>query len=82
MKHSSLTIADAINGMNFLPPIKVVLNDAVLYDDYDGDEMIPLLDAIKERLPDFEKYIVTSMEINVVSFHHSIVKMVGEKNNE
>ena len=82
MKNSLLTILDVINGLSFLPPIKVVFNDVVLYDDYEGDEMVSLIDALKERLPEHEQYVITSMKIDVVSFHHSIVEMVGIKENE
>lgn len=80
MTHSSISILDAINGLKFLPPIKITFNGVVLYDDYDGDETKPLIEAIKERLQDFDKYVVTFMKLNVVSFHHSIVDMYGEIN--
>lgn len=78
MKHSSLTILDAIRGLEFIPPIKLTFNGSVLYDDYENDETRPLIDAVKERLPAFDKYVVTSMKVDVVSFHHSIVEMSGE----
>lgn len=82
MTHSSIKLFDVINGLHFAPPVKVVLNNQVLYDDYDGDETKPLEAAIKERLPDFERYFVTSIKLDVVSFHHSVVKMIGEKSDE
>ena len=75
MAHSSVTILEAIDGLSFVPPIKLIVNDEVVYDDYEGNEKVCLEDAIKERLPGIDKYVVEYMNIVIVHFHHSIVEM-------
>lgn len=75
MAHSTVTISEAIDGLSFIPPIKLTVNDNVIYDDYEGDEKVALEDALRERLSDADKYVVTYMNVVVVHFHHSIVEM-------
>ena len=75
MAHSSVTISEAIDGLSFAPPIKLIVNDKVVYDDYEGNEKVCLEDAIKEGLPDADKYVVEYMNIVIVNFHHSVVEM-------
>jgi hypothetical protein len=75
MAHSTVTISEAIDGLSFIPPIKLTVNDNVIYDDYEGDEKVALEDALRERLSDADKYVVTYINVVVVHFHHSIVEM-------
>ena len=75
MVHSTVTIAEALDELSFISPIKLVINDQVIYDDYEGSENGPLMDVIKERLPDADKYVIEYMNIVIVHFHHSIVEI-------
>lgn len=75
MAHSSVTLLEAIDGLAFIPTIKLVVNDNVVYDDYECDEHVALIDAIKERICDIDKYVVIYMNVEIVHFHHSVVEM-------
>lgn len=81
MKNSEITIRDAIEYVDKFCPMKVIFNGVILYNDYDGDDDgesdIPL-NVIPNRLWQFDKYIVTSINIEIESFHHSIISMQGE----
>ena len=87
MKTSEWTLRTAIKNIETFGPIKIIFNGIVLYNDYDseieiedgvyGENRFPL-DVIPNRLWQFDKYIVTSINIEVVEFHHSIVTMQGE----
>lgn len=85
MKSSELTLRDAIERADVFCPIKIVFNGVVLYNDYDGDaygeDKVPL-NIVPERIWQFDKYIVTSMNIEIVEFHHSILTMQGEYREE
>lgn len=74
MAQSSVTIFGAIDGLSFMTPIKVIINDQVVYDDYEGDENVSLVE-IKGRFPDADKYVITYMNVEIVHLHHSIVEM-------
>lgn len=76
MKCSEITLREAIiNTKDFLP-IKIIFNGVVLYNDYDGDEGDPL-NLIPDRIWQFDKYIATSINIEIVDFHHSIITIQG-----
>ena len=81
MRHSEITLRDAIERADVFYPVKIVFNGIVLYNDYDGDEdgenKVPL-DIVPKRIWQFDKYIVTSMNIEIVEFHHSILTIQGE----
>ena len=81
MKCSEMTLRDAIERADVFCPIKIVFNGVVLYNDYDGDadgeDKVPL-NIVPERIWQFDKYIVTSMNIEIVEFHHSILTIQGE----
>lgn len=81
MRNSEITLRDAIESADTFCPVKIVFNGVVLYNDYDGDadgeDKVPL-DVVQDRLWQFDKYIVTSMNIEIVEFHHSILTMQGE----
>lgn len=85
MKCSEITLREAIKGSDIFFPIKIIFNGIVLYNDYDGDadgEMETPLNIIPERIWQFDKYIVTSMNIEIVEFHHSILTIQGEYREE
>ena len=75
MAHSSITILEAIDCLASIPPIKLIVNDKIVYDDYECNESVSLIDAIKDRLPDADKYVVDYMNVSIVHFHHSVVEM-------
>ena len=87
MKCSEKTLYDAIKYVNSFCPVKIIFNDMVLCNDYDSEveieeglygEIAPFLSVVPDRIRNFEKSIVTSIEIEIVDFHHSIVTMQGE----
>jgi hypothetical protein len=92
MKTSELTIRDIIEKIDTFAPVKIIFNDIVLYNDYDDDmveiedgvwgENKPPLDVIPSRLWQFDKYIVTSLNIEIVQHHHSVVTMQGKYKNK
>jgi hypothetical protein len=82
MKNSEITLRDAIEMSEAFCPIKIIFNGVVLYDDYYGEEQEAPLSVIPNRIWQFDEYIVTSMNIEIVEFHHSIVAMQGEYREE
>lgn len=88
MKISEITLREAIEKLDIFCPVKIIFNDIVLYNDYDehmleiedgvwGENKLPI-DVIPDRLWQFDKYIVTSLNIEIVDHHHSVVKMYGK----
>lgn len=92
MKCSEITLYDAIKYVDSFCPVKIIYNDEILYNDYDSNiviertedgepiygEMMPPIYVIPDRILPIDKYIVTSLKIDIVDFHHSIVTMQGE----
>ena len=95
MKCSELTLRNAIEKLDVFCPIKIIFNGVILYNDYDSEvlletlndgyevygENFPPISVIPDRIWQFDKYIVTSMNIEIVEFHHCIVTMQGEYRN-
>lgn len=87
MVYSEITLRDAIAYVDNFNPVKIIFNDVVLYNDYDSDleiedgiygEIDSPLNVIPNRIWQFDKYIVESINIEIVQFHHSIIVMHGE----
>lgn len=90
-KNSQLSITDVLELIKGFGPIKIVYNNVVLYNDYDSTEESkdgiigetePYQTAIEKRLYPMLKdnnIIISSVEIKIVHFHHSIVYLTGEK---
>lgn len=92
MKCSEITLYDAIKYVDSFCPVKIIYNDNILYNDYDSNvvidrtengqpiygEIMPPMCVIPDRIRPIDKYIVTSINIEIVDFHHSIVVMHGE----
>ena len=97
MNYSEITFAEAIKMVDKFSPCKIVFNGIELYNDYDSDRVIEIdengVKTIGENLPPeavvydrlwrHEKYIVTSIKIDIVDYHHSVISMKGyfEKEN-
>ena len=86
MKQSEITLIETVAMLKAFAPIKITLNDIVLYNDYDSEievepglygENKPPLEAIPERLWQAKDYIITDINITIVQHHHSIVKLKG-----
>ena len=91
MKCSEITLREAIERADVFCPIKIIFNGIVLYNDYDSDvevedgvygEVKVPMNVVPDRIWQFDKYIVTSMNIEIVEFHHSILTMQGEYREE
>jgi hypothetical protein len=87
MKVSEITLDEIIKYLQMFNPIKVMFNDLVIYNDYDSEieveeglygEILPLVVVAPSRIKNFEKSIVTSINIDIVEFHHSIIRIQGE----
>lgn len=94
MKCSEITLYDAIRYVDRFCPIKIIYNNEILYNDYDSNividrtedgepiygEIMPPMQVIPYRIRPIDKYIVTSLNIDIVDFHHSIVTIQGKYN--
>ena len=92
MKCSEITLRQAINMIEAFCPVKVVYDDIELYNDYDSGRVIETLEdgtevygerypfgkATLHRIWGLEDRIVTSINIEFVDFHHSIITLKGE----
>lgn len=92
MKISEVTLREAIEKLDVFCPIKIIFNGVVLYNDYDddmveiedgvwGENRLPI-DVIPDRIWQFDRYVVSSLNIEIVDYHHSIVTMQGEYRSE
>lgn len=92
MKCSEITLHEAISMIEVFCPVKVAYDDIELYNDYDSGRIIETLEdgtevygerypsarVIPIRIGGLEDRIVTSMNIEFVDFHHSIITLKGE----
>lgn len=87
MKVSTITLDEIIKYLQMFNPIKVVFNDLEIFNDYDSTteieeglygEVLPLVAVAPDRIQNFKKSIVTSINIDIVEFHHSIIRIQGE----
>ena len=95
MKHSEITLLEAISMIDNFLPIKIYYNDEVIYNDYDSENIIEVLsdgtricgeifspkEVIPSRIRNREKNIITSINIEFIQHHHSIVTLYGEHQN-
>lgn len=81
MECSELTLNEAIKKVDCFCPVKIIFNGIVLYNDYDDEnnyeEAAPFI-VIPDRIWQFDKYIVKSINIDIVEFHHAVISMQGE----
>ena len=75
MKISTIKLSEAINKVISFNPIKIVLNDVVVYNDYDGEigEKEDFLPLLPKRIDNYNNLFVKDIKIEIVEFHHSIV---------
>lgn len=92
MKVSEITLREAIEYVDKFCPIKIIYNGTILYNDYDSNividrtkdgepiygEIMPPMCIVPDRIMPIDKYIVTSLNIDIVEFHHSIISIQGE----
>lgn len=87
MKASEMKLYEIIDKLDTFNPIKATFNGRVIYNDYDSTtevaqgiygELYPLCMVAPDRISDFKDSIVNSIEIEIVDFHHSIIKMYGK----
>ena len=87
MINSEISLREAIKYADKFCPIKIIFNGIVLYNDYDedtieiedgiyGEDKLPM-DVVTDRLWQFDNYIVNSINIKIVKFHHSIIELFG-----
>lgn len=92
MKQSSRTLSEVISMLDIFAPIKIIYNKEVLYNDYDGDNIATVLEddtkvygevmppkvVIPDRIKGREDNIIDSINIKIVSYHHSIITLKGK----
>lgn len=90
MEISEITFMEALKMVKGFCPCKVVFNGIELYNDYDSNRVIevdekgaiigenkPYLSVVPERLWQYDHYMVTSIKIDIVDYHHSVISMEG-----
>lgn len=83
--NTELTLREAIEIIEPFCPIKITFNGIELFNDYDDvdysleqfDKEKDFIDLLADRLWRFDDYLVTSLNIKIVQFHHAIVEMEG-----
>lgn len=88
---SEVTVHDLLNILNALNTVKVVYNDEVLYNDYDSNTVIDMIDgdpvygermpvspALRSRHADLMNKIVFKINIQIVDYDHAVVHIEGE----
>ena len=88
MACSEINLRKAIEYVDKFCPVKIVFNGIILYNDYDENmleiedgvygENKPPMDVVVDRLWQFDNYVVTSINIEIVESHHSVITMQGE----
>lgn len=86
MKQSEITLIEALSMLDGFAPIKISLNDIILYNDYDWEpgaehemrgETKPWQEVIMDRLWQAKDYVITDVNIKIVQYHHSIITLRG-----
>ena len=87
MTNSQISLREAIRYVDKFCPVKIVFNGIILYNDYDEDaieikdgvygENKSPMDVVADRLWQFDNYVVNSINIEIVDFHHSIIELFG-----
>lgn len=92
-KQSEIEFGEALKMLDSLKPIKVVYNKKELYNDYDSNKVLEVLEdgskvygenmppeiVIPKRFSELMNKRVYEINIEIVHHHHSIVYMYGEK---
>ena len=91
MKQTEMTLDAALKIVDGFCPVKIIFNNCILYNDYDdvvhcgqdaaGDlvygEALPPMDVVPKRLYRYSEYVVTSIKVDIVQYHHSVVTITG-----
>ena len=87
MKVSDIKLYEVINKLGDSATVKVTFNGIEIYNDYDSTtevtegvygEIYPLSMVAADRIKDFKDSIVKSINIEIVDFHHSVIKIRGK----
>lgn len=87
MKASDIKLYEVIDKLGDSGTVKVTFNGTEIYNDYDSTtelsdgvygEIYPLSMVVADRIKDFKDSIVNSIEIEIVDFHHNVVKIKGK----
>lgn len=92
MKQSSRTLSEVISMLDIFAPIKIIYDNEVLYNDHDGNDIATVLEdgtevygevmppnaVIPDRIKGRENNIINSINIEIISYHHSIVTLKGK----
>ncbi len=96
MKQTEITLDEALKIVDEFCPIKIVFNNCILYNDYDDEipcgqdaeeelmygEVHPPMKVVPDRLYKYSDYVVTSIKIEIVQHHHSVVTITGHYDPE
>lgn len=83
--YTDITLDDALQRINIWSPVLIYYNDFIVWDDENtifGVDWIPYADAIqnfKNNNTDWQKIRITTIDIEIVQFHHSIIHLKGYK---
>lgn len=91
MKQTEITLDEALKNLRGFYPVKVIFNNCILYNDYDDEvpsgedaegelvygEVYPASQVIPKRLYRYNEYVVTTVNVEIVQHHHSIVTITG-----
>jgi hypothetical protein len=81
---SRLSLSDAISYTDQFCPVEIYYNGTLVWSDHcDASEWIPMNLAVKQfesRLEnDYKRIIIGRISIEVVEFHHSIIRLKGKR---
>lgn len=83
--NTELTLREVVEKIDTFCPVKIVFNGIELFNDYDDVDYSQnqfagttgFVELLANRLWHFDDYLVTSLNIKIVEFHHAIVELEG-----
>ena len=87
MKVSDIKLYEVIDKVESFNPVKVTFNNRVIYNDYGSTtevtpgiygELLPFFMVAPDRIESFKNSIVKSIRVEIVDYHHSVVKIRGK----
>lgn len=83
-KNTEISLIDAISMVDNFCPIKIYYNNELVWDDdmaigFGWVSLETALWSFKNKHPEWVNIVIHTIKIDIVDFHHSIIRLKGKK---